>query len=47
MVGGWPVDWDARALMAEIRDRAGPAIAAAPIQRLHPTADSLSAARPA
>ncbi|RDD69151.1 amidohydrolase family protein [Paracoccus versutus] len=41
MVQGWPVDWDARALMEEIRDLAAPAIAAAPIQRIHPTADSL------
>ena len=45
MVGGWPVDWDARALMARIRELAGPAIAKAPIQRIHPTADSLIAAR--
>lgn len=42
---GWPVDWDARALMAEIRERAAPAIARAPIQRIHPTADSLVAGR--
>lgn len=47
MVRGWPVDWDARALMEEIRELATPAIAAAPIQRIHPTADSLIAARPA
>lgn len=47
MVRGWPVDWDARGLMAEIRDRAGPAIATAPIQRIHATADSLCAMRTA
>lgn len=36
---GWPVDWDARALMAEIRETAPEALAHAPIQRIHPTAD--------
>jgi 5-methylthioadenosine/S-adenosylhomocysteine deaminase len=36
---GWPVDWDARALIREIRDIAGPAIAAAPIQRIHPVSE--------
>lgn len=36
---GWPVDWDARALLGEIRETAEKAIAAAPIQRVHPTAD--------
>lgn len=44
---GWPVDWDARALMDEIRRLAGPAIAAAPVQRVHATADSLMARRSA
>lgn len=44
---GWPVDWDARALMAEIRERAAPAIAKALIQRIHATADSLIATRSA
>lgn len=43
MVQGWPVDWDARALLAEIRGLAAPAIAKAPIQRIHATADSLFA----
>jgi cytosine/adenosine deaminase-related metal-dependent hydrolase len=33
---GWPPDWDARALMREVADRVGAAIAAAPIQRIHP-----------
>ncbi|SNR48592.1 amidohydrolase [Paracoccus sediminis] len=47
MVQGWPVDWDARALMAQVREQASPAIAKAPIQRIHPTADSLMATRPA
>jgi len=35
---GWPVDWDARALMELVRERAATAIAHAPIQRIHPTA---------
>ncbi|ARC35118.1 S-adenosylhomocysteine deaminase (plasmid) [Paracoccus yeei] len=47
LVQGWPVDWDARALLREIRALTTPAIAAAPIQRIHPTADSLLAARTA
>ena len=47
MVGGWPVDWDARALMREIREHAAPAIAQAPLHRIHPTADSLVATRTA
>lgn len=37
---GWPVDWDARALMAQVRELAREDIARAPIQRLHPTADA-------
>jgi 5-methylthioadenosine/S-adenosylhomocysteine deaminase len=32
---GWPVDWDARALMRRVRERAQAAVAQAPIQRLH------------
>ncbi|HEV7250316.1 MAG TPA: amidohydrolase [Shinella sp.] len=32
---GWPVDWDARALLAEVRDATADAIARAPIQRVH------------
>ncbi|UFM67295.1 amidohydrolase family protein (plasmid) [Paracoccus sp. MA] len=47
LVQGWPVDWDARALLAEIRELTAPAIAAAPIQRIHATADSALAMRPA
>ncbi|MEJ8858216.1 amidohydrolase family protein [Variovorax robiniae] len=35
---GWPTDWDARALMRQVSRMAGDAIARAPIQRLHPTA---------
>lgn len=35
---GWPVDWDARALLAEVKG-ARAAIAKAPIQRIHPVAD--------
>ena len=33
---GWPVDWDARALMAEVDAIARTAVANAPIQRIHP-----------
>lgn len=36
---GWPTDWDARALMAQVRAIAREDIARAPIQRVHPTAD--------
>jgi cytosine/adenosine deaminase-related metal-dependent hydrolase len=36
---GWPTDWDARALMDQVRTRAADAVARAPIQRIHPTAD--------
>lgn len=36
---GWPTDWDARALMAEVRRLAREDIARAPIQRVHPVAD--------
>jgi cytosine/adenosine deaminase-related metal-dependent hydrolase len=32
---GWPVDWDARALMREVGDAARAAVAAAPIQKIH------------
>ncbi len=35
---GWPLDWDARALMRQVADTAHAAIAKAPIQRLHPVA---------
>jgi cytosine/adenosine deaminase-related metal-dependent hydrolase len=34
---GWPIDWDARALLAEVKAIAGGAVARAPIQRIHPT----------
>jgi cytosine/adenosine deaminase-related metal-dependent hydrolase len=33
---GWPVDWDARALLREARAVARDAVARAPIQRVHP-----------
>ncbi len=33
---GWPVDWDARALLREVAEMAAPVLAAAPIQRIHP-----------
>ena len=36
---GWPVDWDARALMARVRTIAQEDIRRAPIQRVHRTAD--------
>lgn len=36
---GWPLDWDARALLAQVRQIAQEDIARAPIQRVHPTAD--------
>ena len=32
---GWPVDWDAKALMREVADIAGAAVASSPIQRIH------------
>jgi len=34
---GWPVDWDGRALVHELRELAAAAIAKAPIQRIHPS----------
>jgi 5-methylthioadenosine/S-adenosylhomocysteine deaminase len=37
---GWPVDWDAKALLREVDDLARDAIAHAPIQRIHPTSDA-------
>ena len=37
---GWPVDWDAHDLLAEIRETTQGAIANAPIQRVHPTSDA-------
>ncbi len=33
---GWPPDWDGRALMRRVATLAGPAVARAPIQRIHP-----------
>jgi len=33
---GWPVDWDARALLSEVRKVARDAVARAPIQKIHP-----------
>nr|WP_245432520.1 amidohydrolase family protein [Mesorhizobium loti] len=36
---GWPLDWDARALLAEVREVAATAIAKAPIQRVHKVSD--------
>ena len=37
---GWPVDWDARALMREVAEVARRDVARAPLQRVHPTADA-------
>jgi cytosine/adenosine deaminase-related metal-dependent hydrolase len=34
---GWPTDWDAQALIAEVNAVAGKTVAAAPIKRIHPT----------
>ena len=36
---GWPTDWDARALMRDVRRMAEENITQAPIQRIHPVAD--------
>jgi 5-methylthioadenosine/S-adenosylhomocysteine deaminase len=36
---GWPIGWDARTLMQQVRERAAGVIAKAPIQRIHATAD--------
>jgi cytosine/adenosine deaminase-related metal-dependent hydrolase len=33
---GWPVDWDARSLLAEIREVSSAVIAHAPIRKIHP-----------
>ena len=37
---GWPLDWDARALMREVAEVARRDVARAPIQRVHATADA-------
>jgi len=37
---GWPTDWDARALLADVRRMAREDISRAPIQRVHPVADA-------
>ncbi|MDI3381672.1 amidohydrolase family protein [Xenophilus aerolatus] len=37
---GWPVDWDARALMREVAEVARRDVARAPLQRVHATADA-------
>lgn len=36
---GWPIDWDAPALLREARERAARAVAAAPLHRVHPRSD--------
>nr|WP_300310227.1 amidohydrolase family protein [Halomonas sp.] len=43
---GWPCHWDARELMAEIRESAAAAIAQSPIQRIHPTSSTHRFQRP-
>jgi cytosine/adenosine deaminase-related metal-dependent hydrolase len=40
---GWPVDWDARSLLAEIREAVTDTIANAPIQKIHPDASTFRA----
>ncbi|MHA4736262.1 amidohydrolase family protein [Ensifer adhaerens] len=37
---GWPIDWDARALLEEVRGETATAIAEAPIQRVHPLSEA-------
>lgn len=37
---GWPIDWDARALLEEVRGETTTAIAEAPIQRIHPLSEA-------
>jgi cytosine/adenosine deaminase-related metal-dependent hydrolase len=37
---GWPVDWDARALLREVAGTAGDAVAQAPIHKVHPASDA-------
>jgi cytosine/adenosine deaminase-related metal-dependent hydrolase len=37
---GWPLDWDAQALLAQVRQLAREDIARAPIQRVHPASDA-------
>jgi cytosine/adenosine deaminase-related metal-dependent hydrolase len=37
---GWPVDWDARALLRQVREIAAQDIPKAPIQRIHATSDA-------
>jgi len=37
---GWPVDWDARALMREVAGVARRDVARAPLQRVHPVSDA-------
>ncbi len=41
---GWPVDWDAHALMADVHGIARTAVAKAPIHKVHPTAQAHRAA---
>jgi cytosine/adenosine deaminase-related metal-dependent hydrolase len=36
---GWPVEWDAKALLRRVADLAGSVLARAPIQRIHPVSD--------
>ncbi|OXY81633.1 amidohydrolase family protein [Oceanimonas doudoroffii] len=37
---GWPLDWDARALMAEVNELAKAVVSGAPIQKIHPYTDA-------
>jgi len=41
---GWPIDWDARALLERVQERARAAVQAAPIVRIHPDSAQARAA---
>ncbi len=41
---GWPVDWDARALLADVRRIARDSVARAPIHKVHPGSEFSTAA---
>jgi len=42
---GWPLDWDGRALLDEVRAIAQTAVANAPIHKVHPVSAAHRAAR--
>jgi cytosine/adenosine deaminase-related metal-dependent hydrolase len=43
---GWPIDWDARALMREVAELAHEVLARAPIHRIHPVSTAHRSATP-